>query len=307
MTAYINEFSTYLVETKAVSSNTLESYKRDVKQYIDYLCAEEDIDGSERVINSTVEDVSEFIEHLRESGKSTATITRMLASVRSYYQFLMINGVVDSNPAKQIKVERAVKKIPNILSDTEVIRLLNAPNPADLKGARDKAMLELLYATGIRVSELINLNISDVKCEKGTRGEVHCVGAKTQRSIPMHMEATNALHYYLTSIRPLLVTPDSDDALFINLNGSRLSRQGFWKIVKNYAEIANISGEITPHTLRHSFAMHLYQNGASLHDLQLMLGHADISSTQLYANMSQMSKCQDVYDRCHPLSAKQTS
>lgn len=305
MSVNISEFSAYLVEAKAVSSNTLESYRRDVSQYLAYLDAENEDDIAERVADSDIEDVKGFIDHLRDNGRSTATITRVLASVRSYYQFLMINGVIDYNPAKQVKVERVVKKVPHILSDAEVIKLLNAPNPSDIKGARDKAMLEVLYATGIRVSELINLNVEDVYCERNTRGQVRCSSDKNSRSIPMHMEATNALHYYLYNIRPLLISPESGNALFINLNGSRLSRQGFWKIVKNYSEIANISGEITPHTLRHSFAMHLYQNGASLHDLQVMLGHADISSTQLYANMSQMDRCQDVYDRCHPLSAKQ--
>ncbi|MBE6754100.1 MAG: tyrosine recombinase [Ruminococcaceae bacterium] len=304
MSAYIKEFSSYLVETKAVAPNTLESYRRDVGQFLAFLLeGSDESEGFAKVTESDSDDVREFIDHLREMGKSTATITRMLASVRSYYQFLMFSKLIDNNPAKQVKVERVEKKIPHILSDSEVLRLLNAPNANDLKGARDKSMLELLYATGIRVSELINLDVSDVKCEKGCRGEVYCSG-KNPRTIPMHVEAANALHYYINNVRPLLLSPESGNALFINLNGSRLSRQGFWKIVKTYAEIANISGEITPHTLRHSFAMHLYQNGASLHDLQVMLGHSDISSTQLYANMSQMNRCKDVYDRCHPLSAQ---
>lgn len=297
---FISEYKNYLVDKKGVSSNTLESYIRDISQYTSYLQTGED---SELLTVST-EKIGEYVEHLRELNKSAATITRTVASIRSFYQFLMIQGLIDNNPAKSVKIEKVKKKMPEILTDKEIRLLLEAPNANEIKGSRDKAMLELLYATGIRVSELINLDIKDVRYAKGERGEILCRGSKGLRIIPMHREAADSLRKYITSVRPLLVSGDSGDALFINLNGSRLTRQGFWKIVKNYTELAKIDKEITPHTLRHSFAIHLYQNGASLHDLQIMLGHSDISSTQVYAAMSRQSSYGDVYDRCHPLAAK---
>lgn len=305
MTDYVGDFQEYLVQKKAVSANTLESYMRDVHQYVSFLVQEnEEACSPDDTVEHEAASIESFIEHLREVNKSSATITRMLASVRSYYQYLVQRGIVKDNPAKLIKLERAEKKMPEILTDKEILLLLSMPDERDLKGVRDKAMMELLYATGIRVSELIHLNTSDVRCKKGERGEVICRGTKAARTIPMHRTAVDALLNYLNNVRPALATADSEDALFINLNGARLSRQGFWKIIKNYAEEAKIKKEITPHTLRHSFALHLYQNGASLHDLQMMLGHADISSTQMYANMSRQNGYSDVYDRCHPLAAR---
>ncbi len=293
----LNNFKTYLVEKKAVADNTLESYSRDVNRYLDYLAQE----GIELFAADT-KTVEGFVSELKASNKSAATITRTVASIRALYQYLIIIGAVESNPAKNIKLEKTEKKLPEILNDKEIRLLLSMPNSDEPKGARDKAMLEVLYATGIRVSELINLNVNDVKCSKGERGEIICRGGKTMRTVPMHPAAVAAMSYYIDEIRPSLASDDSADALFINLNGQRLTRQGFWKIVKNYAEEAKIDKEITPHTLRHSFAMHLYQNGASLHDLQKMLGHADISSTQLYANIVKKNSFSDVYDRCHPFA-----
>jgi len=304
MSDYIEQFRDYLVDTKGVSSNTLESYMRDVNQFISFIRSSEELSAKHDAADQSSDGVNSFIEHLRQMNKSSATITRMLASVRSYYQYLMQQGVISSNPAKQIKLERTKKKIPEILTDKEILELLSMPDVKDNKGVRDKAMLELLYATGIRVSELINLNVDDVVCQQGMRGEVVCRGAKSTRTVPIHPTAVNALLEYKENVRPMLVSSESGDALFVNLNGARLSRQGFWKIVKTYAEEANIQKDITPHTLRHSFALHLYQNGASLHDLQAMLGHADISSTQMYANISRKAGCNDVYDRCHPLAAR---
>lgn len=304
MSDFIEQFQSYLIDSKGVSQNTLESYMRDVNQYVTFLKNNEEFSADNTDGKLQEKGIQAFLEHLRDMNKSSATITRMLASVRSYYQYLMQIGVVPSNPAKLIKLERTKKKVPEILTDKEILQLLSMPNSNDPKGVRDKAMLELLYATGIRVSELINLDVDDVRCKKGERGEVICHGTRSSRTIPMHQTAVNALLEYKNNIRPLLVSAESGDALFVNLNGARLSRQGFWKIVKNYAEEANIKKDITPHTLRHSFALHLYQNGASLHDLQVMLGHADISSTQMYANISRKSGCNDVYDRCHPLAVR---
>jgi len=305
MTDFIEQFQEYLVETKKVSQNTLESYMRDVNQFVSFIRSSDDLCLHCENTDKSVDSINAFLDHLRGLNKSSATITRMLASVRSYYQYLMQMGVVSSNPAKLIKLERTKKKIPEILTDIEIMKLLNMPNLQDAKGIRDKAMLELLYATGIRVSELINLNLDDIHCVRDKRGEVVCNrGEKGERTVPIHRLAVNALLDYRDNVRPQLISGESGDALFVNLNGARLSRQGFWKIVKTYAEDAKIEKEITPHTLRHSFALHLYQNGASLHDLQQMLGHADISSTQMYANMSRKNGCSDVYDRCHPLAAR---
>lgn len=294
MNEYLVRFEKYLVDKKAVSANTLESYMRDVRQYLSFL--DEDITSTDEIT------VESYVLFLKEKNKSLATVTRMVASIRALYQFLIIEGDMQQNPAKNIKLEHAEKKPPQVLSNKEVLALLSIPNVTEIKGARDKAMLELLYATGIRASELINLNLSDVRLQRNGRNEIVCRGERSSRTIPMHSGAAKALAYYITSVRPLLLTNESGDALFINLNGSRLTRQGFWKIVKNYAALAKIDKDITPHTLRHSFAIHLYENGASLHDLQDMLGHADISSTQMYANMSRQNTCGDVYDRCHPLA-----
>ncbi len=293
----LNDFKKYLIEKKAVSDNTLESYSRDVTRYLEYL-SKNSVKPSEADTNI----ISGFVDELKILNKSTSTITRTVASIRSFYQYLILRGMVDNNPAKNIKLEKTEKKLPEILNDKEIRLLLSMPNSEEPKGARDKAMLEVLYATGIRVSELINLNVNDVKCSKNERGEIICRGGKVIRTVPMHPAAVSAMSYYINNIRPMLLNENSDDALFINLNGQRLTRQGFWKIVKNYAEEAKIDKEITPHTLRHSFAMHLYQNGASLHDLQIMLGHADISSTQLYANIVKKNSFADVYDRCHPFA-----
>ena len=304
MSDYVKEFHSYLADTKKVSQNTLESYMRDVNQYVAFLKNDGRFVAENDSVCVSADGIQAFIEHLRSMNESSATVTRMLASIRSYYQYLMLLGVVSANPAKEIKLERTKKKIPEILTDKEILQLLSMPDVNDDKGVRDKAMLELLYATGIRVSELINLDVDSIRCKKGERGEVVCRNSKSMRTVPIHPMAVEALIAYRDNVRPRLVTSDSGDALFVNLNGARLSRQGFWKIVKTYAEDAKIKKEITPHTLRHSFALHLYQNGASLHDLQQMLGHADISSTQMYAHISRKAGCNDVYDRCHPLAAR---
>lgn len=295
--ALLNEFKKYLVEKKAVADNTLESYSRDVTRYLEYLSQ---INVEPAKADTKV--MEDFVAELKEANKSAATITRTVASIRAFYQYLILCGISTTNPAKSIKLEKTEKKLPEILNDKEIRLLLSMPNTEDFKGARDKAMLETLYATGIRVSELINLNVNDVKCSRAERGEIICRGGKNIRTVPMHQAAVAAMSHYINNVRPVLANESSNDALFINLNGQRLTRQGFWKIVKNYAETAKIEKEITPHTLRHSFAMHLYQNGASLHDLQKMLGHADISSTQLYANIVKKNSFSDVYDRCHPFA-----
>ncbi len=292
MTQYVNSFKDYLVNSKDVAANTLESYVRDVNAFLAFV-TQKGIDLPSRVTSTNIE---VYVDHLKILGKSNATITRSIASLRSFFQYLVLCGHAASNPARSVKLEKVEKKLPSILSFQEIDALLKSPNINEPKGCRDKAMFELLYATGIRVSELVSLDIQDVNLHVGI---LNCHNGKASRIIPIYPEALKALSEYIYRVR-IAIVPDNDfDALFINLNGSRLTRQGFWKIIKTYAEKANIKTEITPHTLRHSFAAHLLENGAQLKDIKEMLGHADISSTQVYAQIMK-NKFKDVYNRCHP-------
>jgi integrase/recombinase XerD len=237
-----------------------------------------------------------YVDELTKLKKSNATITRNIASIRCFYQFLIFSNETAYNPAKSIKLKKIVKKLPQILSGKEIELLLAQPNVKELKGCRDKAMMELLYATGIRVSELVNLNVDDINIHTGT---LTCKNKKGNRLIPIYSTAVTAISEYILKVRNLIISPDGGQALFLNLNGRRLTRQGFWKIVKSYAKSAGIVKEITPHTLRHSFALHLLENGAELKDIQLMLGHADISSTQVYVHLLN-DRFKEVYNNCHP-------
>lgn len=270
---FYSMFRQYLTEQKANSANTRESYLRDVQYFLDFL-AKLDITPLE----ADERDIQSYVQHLAGLNRSTTTISRNLASVRCFYKSLLVLGLVDHNPAKAIKLEKAEKKLPQVLLGEEIELLLQQPDITEPKGCRDKAMLELLYATGIRASELINLNIQDINLRSGI---LYCQGSKGVRSIPVYPSAVVAVSDYIYRMRGLIAGPDSGDALFVNLNGGRLTRQGFWKIVKGYAVEAGITKEITPHTIRHSFALHLLENGASVKDIQTMMGHADISSTQV--------------------------
>lgn len=292
MTEGLEAFEQYLKGTKEVSANTLESYLRDVHAFQLFL-ADAEVNSFAEVQPAMVQS---YIGHLKELGKSNSTITRSIASLRSFYQFLVLDGRATSNPARAIKLEKVEKKLPAILSNEEIDMLLKAPNAKDPKGCQDKAMLEVLYATGIRVSELIALNIDDVNLNIGI---LNCHSGKSSRIIPIYPEALKALGDYIFRVRSAIISDEDSNALFINLNGNRLTRQGFWKIIKTYADKANIKTEITPHTLRHSFAAHLLENGAQLKDIKEMLGHADISSTQVYAQIMK-NKFKDVYNRYHP-------
>nr|WP_319488104.1 tyrosine recombinase [uncultured Caproiciproducens sp.] len=292
MKDYCSDFSNYLVNKKAVSANTLDSYIRDVEHFLIFL-------GERGLDNPNVVDLdfmNSYVLKLTESKKSNATITRNVASIRCFYQYLIISNQTVSNPAKAIKLEKTVKKLPQILSGKEIELLLAQPDIQESKGCRDKAMLELLYATGIRASELVDLNVQDINIHTGM---LNCNNGKSERMIPVYPTAVSAISEYILKVRNLIITPDGGQALFTNLNGRRLTRQGFWKIVKGYAEKAGIVKEITPHTLRHSFAIHLLENGAELKDIQLMLGHADISSTQVYVHLLN-DHFKKVYNNCHP-------
>ncbi len=292
MNTYVKEYTSFMTDIRNKSLNTVESYKRDVTQYISYL----DGTGVTDISSTTKTTVLSYLLYLQKEGRASSTVSRTLASLRSYYLFMMQNGVVKSNPTSNLEAPHVEKKIPKILSGEEVELLLEQPKNCDNKGIRDKAMLELLYATGIRVSELINLDVSDVNVPMSF---VRCKGGKKERIIPMGHQAKDALENYINNVRKYMVKDENETALFVNCSGARLSRQGFWKLIKYYQHIAGIETDITPHTLRHSFAAHLLENGADLHSIQEMMGHADISSTQVYSRMMN-SKIKDVYAKAHP-------
>ncbi|OUN07972.1 site-specific tyrosine recombinase XerD [Flavonifractor sp. An92] len=288
---YYQEYAVYLETEKKAASNTQSSYLRDVRQYLQWL-QEEGV----AVETAAQSDVERYTHHLTAEHKSAATITRSLASLKSFYQFLGERGWVDHNPARGLSPARVERKLPQILTSKEVELFLDQPDPADPKGCRDKAMLELLYATGIRVSELIGLNVDHINLSASF---IRCVGRDRERIIPLYATAVQALSDYLDHVRPQMVERPDEKALFVNMSGERMSRQGFWKIIKHYQEKADIQKDITPHTLRHSFAAHLLENGADLRSIQEMLGHADISSTQIYTQIVNQ-KLKEVYQKAHP-------
>lgn len=292
MADYYALFNDYLINQKGNSANTRDSYLRDVQYFLEYIKTM----GLSSPVNADEAVIEEYVEHLRECGRSITTVSRNVSSVRCFYKFLVFSGAIIKNPTRGVKLEKAQKRLPQVLSGEEIDRLLSRPMLSEAKGCRDKAMLELLYATGIRVSELINLNVSSINLRTGT---LSCQGSKGSRTIPVHTSAIVAVSDYIYRMRSIIVSEQSGDALFVNLNGSRLTRQGFWKIVKGYAAEAGITKELTPHTLRHSFALHLLENGASVKDIQTMMGHADISSTQVYVQLLD-NHMKAVYNDCHP-------
>lgn len=293
MSDYIVAYKTYLLNVKKSSANTVESYIRDVHQYFEYCTS---IGKSAEKINSN--DFNGYLNYLTALGKSEATKTRILASLRCFYKFMISEGFCKENPTEAIKIKRTEKKLPGILDSNEIMLLLSQPDGTDYKSRRDKAMLELLYATGIKVSELIELTVSNVNLQIGI---LHLHSEKKERIVPMYPAAVKAISNYLVTVRPVIVTDAAEDRLFTNMNGQPMSRQGFWKIIKYYAEKAGIKKDITPHTLRHSFAAHLLENGAQLKDIKEMLGHSDISSTQVYAQFVK-SKYTMAYAKYHPLA-----
>ena len=289
---YIAEYGQYLKLERHASDNTVASYVLDVTQFSRYLA---EIEGVE-LPQCGEEHIERYMNHISGKGKSAASAARCVASLKSFYSYLMDRGLVGTNPAKNTSPVRAERKIPQILTGKEVELFLEQPQCVDPKGYRDHAMLELLYATGIRVSELIGLDVEDVNLSAGF---IRCVSRGKERIIPLYATAIKALTDYIRDIRPQMILHPREPALFVNMSGERMSRQGFWKIIKFYQEKARIDKDITPHTLRHSFAAHLLENGADLRSIQEMLGHADISSTQIYSHMIKQ-KLQDVYHKTHP-------
>ena len=291
MTDIISRYEDYLVQIKHASNNTISSYMRDIHQYASYL-----VSAGSDVLDATQQTVASYISWLQNRGKSPATVSRSLASLKSLYQYALSEDEIDQNPVHNIHLEKPEKKLPQILTGKEVELLLEQPKCSDMKGFRDKAMLEVLYATGIRVSELINLNYDDVSLSGGF---IRCSGNGKTRIIPLYPEALQALSDYMEDVRPKMIAEPTEQSLFVNVSGERMSRQGFWKIIKYYQEKAHIDKDITPHTLRHSFAAHLLENGADLRSIQEMLGHSDISSTQVYAQLVKQN-LKAVYNKYHP-------
>ena len=288
----IAAYENYLAKVKQASANTIASYMRDLRQFSDWLSLNEDID----VVDATQLNISNYLSHLEEEGRSGATVSRSLASLKNFYNYVVSSGFLEKTPVIDIRVDRGEKKMPQILTGREIELLLAQPACVDSKGYRDKAMLEVMYATGIRVTELIDLDIDAVNLELGI---IKCTTTKKARSIPLYPAALQALSVYIKNVRASMLAYPDEKALFVNVNGVRMSRQGFWKILKHYQETAKIDKEITPHTLRHSFAVHLLENGADLGSLQELMGHSDISSTQFYTHMIN-KKLKTVYEKCHP-------
>ncbi len=292
MDRILTGFLTYIKEEKNATENTYASYRRDLDAYFSFLIAQ----GKRDPLVASKDTLNAYLIYLQDSGKSENTIARNLSSIRSFYQYLMIQGKISENPAKNIKYHITDRKLPDILTAEEVNLLLDQPQCITPKGFRDKAMLELLYATGMKVTELVDLEIHDVNTHLGV---IHCTGSNGGRMVPMYKTAAKALEEYIVRIRPLMVDSKENTALFVNTNGARLTRQGFWKIIKAYAQSAGINKDITPQTIRHSFASHLLENGADMKAIQEMLGHTDISSTQFYAKIIK-NRYKDIYNKFHP-------
>ena len=289
----ISAYENYLTKVKQASTNTVYSYMRDIRQFADWLQRNGDV----TVLDADQLNISRYLEYLQEQGRSAATVSRGLASLKNFYAYLVSTGFLSESPVPaNIHVDRGEKKLPQVLTSSEVDKLLAQPAPIDAKGIRDKAMLEVLYATGIRVTELIDLNLDNFTPELKS---IHVGSGKKGRTIPLYPAALRALTLYLSETRSAMVSDAEEKALFVNVNGSRMSRQGFWKILKHYQAKAGIDREITPHTLRHSFAVHLIENGADLSSVKELMGHSDISSTQVYTHMINQ-KIKSVYDKCHP-------
>lgn len=293
MNEYVRRYIAYLAETKKAPVNTVVSYQRDLKKMTEYFESQGITDVTR--VNKT--NINSYILYLERTCGSTATQSRYIASMKAFFMYLRNENDIDTLPTMEIKAPHVEKKAPDILSVEEMMRLLQQPDCNTAKGKRDKAMLELLYATGIRVTELITLCLSDVNMEMSY---IQCRSRGKARIVPFHQGTKKALSEYLLDARMTFVKENDTDILFTNYVGEPMSRQGFWKLMKAYAVQAGIDKGITPHTLRHSFAAHLVENGADLRAVQEMMGHSDLSSTQIYATMAN-NKIRDVYVRSHPL------
>ena len=290
----IKKFAYYLEDDKHLKENTVESYKHDIECYVNYL-----ISNEMKPYEVSDADIKEYLDVLKNEDRKESTVSRTLASIKAYYTYLYDLGYIKKNPAKNLKYEKNERKTPAILTGREIERLLNAPNMECEKGLRDKAMLEILYATGIKVSELVNLKPEDIA---SSLDYIVLSSVAKPRVVPLYEEASDILKVYLNSRKEKL-NKKKDNFLFVNKNGGQLSRQGFWKIIKEYACQANINKPITPTMLRHSFAAHLVKNGAELNMIKEMLGHSDISTTSVYSQFAK-SRIAEAYKKAHPKASK---
>lgn len=281
-----------LTDVKKSSMNTVVSYRRDLIKFNKFMETQGVTDV--RKVNPT--NLNSYMIHMEKEKFATSTISRNVATLKAYFGYLYRAGYIGTDPTIQLKAPKIEKKMPEILTPKEVDLLLSQPSMKTNKGIRDRAMLELLYATGIRVSELISLKLSDVNL---SASYIHCQDVNRERIIPFGSMAKNILKIYIREARPAMVDNEAEEVLFTNCNGTPMSRQGFWKLLKKYAKNAGIQTDITPHTLRHSFAAHLVANGADLRSVQEMLGHSDISTTQIYARMNNR-RIKEVYSKAHP-------
>lgn len=290
----INNFILYIKDVKKLSDNTEISYRRDLKKLAEYLEGQGIIDMAK--VNST--NLNSYILFLERNGKSAATISRSIAAIKAFFHYELLNGSIKGEPSLNLRGPAVKKKMPTIINVNNMDKLLDVPDTKCVKGIRDKAMLEILYATGIRVSELVNLKMHDVNV---VLGYITCHDEKKERIIPFGNSAKTALITYVSESRGKLCLNAEEDSeyLFLNCHGKPMSRQGFWKIIKYYGEAAGIEEDITPHMLRHSFAAHMVENGADLRAVQEMLGHSDISTTQMYFNLS-TKRIRDEYTKAHP-------
>ena len=288
----IGAFITYLHNVKNTSGNTEMSYKRDLEKVSHFMESR----GIRETKDVTAQDLADYVKYLEDSKFAAATVSRNIASLKAFYHYLVQEGMVEEDISDKLKAPKIEKKAPGIMSPDEVVRLLEQPSGDSPKEIRDKAMLELLYATGIRVTELITLTLSDVNMQMSF---ILCRDRNKERIIPFGAAAKNALNRYLDGTREEMLENKKSEVLFANCSGQPMSRQGFWKLIKHYAKKADIQADITPHTLRHSFAAHLVENGADLRSVQEMLGHSDISTTQIYANLNH-NHIREVYAKAHP-------
>ena len=292
MYAEVERFISYLQEVKKSSKNTILSYQRDLTKFYHYM-SEHHMDD---VLQVSATNLNSYLIHMETAHYAASTISRNVAVLKAFFSYLCSQGLIKENPALGLKAPKIEKKIPEILSVEDVSLLLDQPSGKNHKEIRDKAMLELLYATGIRVSELIALQMDDLNL---TAGYIRCRDNGRERMIPFGSVAQQALKEYVRNARPAMIGSMDEQSLFVNCNGTSLSRQGLWKLLKQYAKRAGIAADITPYTLRHSFAAHLVENGADLRSVQEMLGHSDISTTQIYAKMNNQ-RIKDVYAKAHP-------
>lgn len=294
MESNIQAFVSYLSEEKSASYNTQISYERDLKKLKEYLGQQ----GISKVTDVSETSLNSYVLFLEKEGRAASTVSRYIASFKGFFEYCLKHGVITEDPAEKLKPPKVEKKFPQTLTIPETQRLMEGPDLRSDKGIRDKAMMELLYATGIRVSELISLKMEDLNLPMEY---VICHEKSKDRIVPFGSAAKNALELYLQKTRAHMLNDSQSEYLFVNCSGKPMSRQGFWKLIKYYAEKVGIEKEITPHTFRHSFAAHLLENGADVHSVQKMLGHVDISTAQMYVEI-QTENVRDVYKKFHPRS-----